>query len=189
LPKSKHSCSYEWCSKNKGYKIFLCLVWVIVCYPHKNFRLRVCPLQASRQDMSRDAGKRGYCPSALWKGEAEVPFHNSITDNFIINIDLKQIYCSYSPTQKIQNVFFIIVFVVNIVDEQKQTKLVKFPLLSTLLLPLDMLMPDQEYLLRRMSMRIRWGEKPIRSTQLRYWWRFLCYATYFLINNPKMNRV
>ena len=28
--------------------------------------------------------------------------------------------------------FFIIVFVVNIVDEQKQTKLVKFPLLSTL---------------------------------------------------------
>jgi len=37
---------------------------------------------------------------------AEVPFHNSITGNsWFIKIDFKQIYCSYSDTQKIQDYF------------------------------------------------------------------------------------
>jgi len=44
--------------------------------------------------------------------------------SWFIKINLKQNYCSYSPTQKIQNVFlFVLIFEVNIAAEQKQALL------------------------------------------------------------------
>ena len=49
---------------------------------------------------------RNHCPPDILKGGngAEVPFHNS---NFIgIKIDLEQIYCCYSRTQKIHRKVF-----------------------------------------------------------------------------------
>ena len=47
-------------------------------------------------------------PLTFQKGATgvEVPFHKSIIGNsWFIKIDLKQIYCSYSDTQKTQNDF------------------------------------------------------------------------------------
>jgi len=53
---------------------------------------------------------------------AEVPFHDSIISNFMVFEDrLETNLLQYSRTQKIQNVFYVIIFEVNIVDEQKQT--------------------------------------------------------------------
>ena len=51
---------------------------------------------------------RGHCPLPFGRGAtgAQVPLHNRIKSNFmIIMIDLKQIYCSYSCTHKIQKGF------------------------------------------------------------------------------------
>ena len=59
----------------------------------------------------RDAGERGHdggiSQLSFQKGDnvAEVLFHNSIIILWFIKIDLKQIYCSHSPPQKIQNDF------------------------------------------------------------------------------------
>jgi len=55
-----------------------------------------------------DAGERGIATLAFQKqgNGANVPFRNSITGKFMICQDrLETNYCSYSPTQKIQNGF------------------------------------------------------------------------------------
>jgi len=74
-----------------------------------------------RENSSRDAEERGALPPCPFRREAtrvEVPFHNSIiihglissipVSPHFINIDLRQIDCSYSRTQKIQNVFTLL---------------------------------------------------------------------------------
>jgi len=48
---------------------------------------------------------REFHPCPFKKGEEE-PFHSSIIGNFMVyKIDLKQMYCSYLPNQKIDNGF------------------------------------------------------------------------------------
>jgi len=71
----------------------------------------------------------GVLPLAFekWITRAEVPFHNRITGNFMVYQDrLETIYCSYSRTQKIQNVFlcFFYFFLGQHVAAQKQVQLV-----------------------------------------------------------------
>jgi len=73
--------------------------------PPQKFQATRLPTSGKQTGHVQGRWKTRVLPLCPLKREAEVPFHNSITDDFIINIDLKQIYCSYSPTQKIQNVF------------------------------------------------------------------------------------
>ena len=75
-------------------------------------------------ELGHDGGIASW-PFKMEATGAEVPFDNSITGYLTVYQDqLEKIYCSFSPTQKIQNVFFFIIFViifeVNIVAEQKQ---------------------------------------------------------------------
>jgi len=63
--------------------------------------------------MPSDAGERwhyeGISSPAFQNGSsgAEVSFHNSIIGiiSLFIKVELKEIYCSYSRTQKVQNGF------------------------------------------------------------------------------------
>jgi len=51
-------------------------------------------------------GGKAPCPFKKGSTGAYVPFNNSVVGiSWFIKIDLKQIYCSYSHTQKIQNGF------------------------------------------------------------------------------------
>ena len=71
----------------------------------------VCALVLKYVFESPGTLESGTLPLVLLKERkgAKVPFRNSIIGNFMfIMIDLKQIYCSYSRTQKIKNVFFIV---------------------------------------------------------------------------------
>jgi len=68
------------------------------------------------------AGERGHWPPGLLNGGQRGWRCHFITASYVIlwfiKIELKQIYCSYLRTQKIQNGFLI--FEVNIVAEQKK---------------------------------------------------------------------
>jgi len=52
----------------------------------------------------RDISRAFPYPFKRWTSWTELRLHNSIIAiSWLITIDLKQIYCSYSRTQKIQN--------------------------------------------------------------------------------------
>ena len=139
--------------KTRDIKYFYVLSGLLFAPPHKNFRLRACPLQASRQDMSRDAGKRGYCPSALWKGRQRCLFTTASQMISLSTSTWNKFIAATRPLRKFRMFFY------NCLCGQhcwwtETNKIGKVSIALNTLLPLDMLMPDQEYLLRRMSMRM-----------------------------------
>jgi len=89
---------------------YFCQIEILIANGQQRwvYQLKLCTLQLLPVT-PRDNGERGHCFLCSFKKEAtgpEVTFHNSVIGNFMVNkIYLKQIYCSYSRSHNIQNVF------------------------------------------------------------------------------------
>ena len=102
-----------------------------------------------RTEKSRDAGERGHCPCPFISGATgtEVPFHRSIMGNCMVYQDRLETYLLAATPRNFRVVFCnlsVIIFVVNIVAEQKQALLVTIFCFSELSLPSALLLPYRQ---------------------------------------------